>query len=58
MVVLGQLFYPLHMAIKFGIKLIFFGEDGDAEYGSGTSKKDAQILISMDGQNAFKGNYI
>lgn len=30
--VYGQVFFPLNMALKYGIKLIFSGENGEAEY--------------------------
>ena len=30
--VLGQVSYPFHMALKYGIKLVFYGENGEAEY--------------------------
>jgi N-acetyl sugar amidotransferase len=30
--VLGQISLPFHIAIKFGVKLIFYGENGEAEY--------------------------
>ena len=30
--VLGQMYFPLHMALKFNIKLIFYGENGEVEY--------------------------
>jgi len=30
--VLGQVYYPIHMALKFGIDLIFYGENGEVEY--------------------------
>ncbi len=29
----GQMAYPFHIALKFGIKLVFFGENGEIEYG-------------------------
>ena len=29
----GQLCYAFHIALRFGIKLVFFGENGEAEYG-------------------------
>ena len=32
----GQTAFPFHMAIKLGIKLVFFGENGEAEYGGST----------------------
>ena len=30
--VLGQLAYPVHMAVKMNINLIFYGENGELEY--------------------------
>ena len=33
----GQVCFAFHIAVRFGIKLIFFGENGEAEYG-GTLK--------------------
>jgi N-acetyl sugar amidotransferase len=29
----GQVYYAFHMALKMGIKLVFWGENGEAEYG-------------------------
>ncbi len=29
----GQVCYAFHIALRFGIKLVFFGENGEAEYG-------------------------
>src|SRR3989338_10975115 len=36
----GQKAYAFNMAIKFGIPLIFYGENGEAEYGGGTKGAD------------------
>ena len=30
--VLGQVNFPFHMALKLGVKLVFYGENGEAEY--------------------------
>ena len=30
--VLGQVSFPFHMALKLGVKLVFYGENGEAEY--------------------------
>ena len=30
--VLGQVYFPIHMALKFGIDLVFYGENGEVEY--------------------------
>jgi len=40
----GQQAYPLQIALKYGIPLVFYGENQDAEYGGGRSK----------GQRAFE----
>ena len=37
----GQICYAFHMALKFDIKLIFFGENGEAEYGGATWVEDS-----------------
>jgi N-acetyl sugar amidotransferase len=29
----GQMCYAFHLALRFGIKLVFYGENGEAEYG-------------------------
>ncbi len=34
----GQQAYPVHIAIKYGIPLVFYGENQDAEYGGGRAK--------------------
>ena len=36
----GQMSYAFHMALMFGIKLVFFGENGEAEYGGATWNND------------------
>ena len=30
--VLGQVYFPIHMALKFDINLVFYGENGEVEY--------------------------
>jgi len=30
--VMGQMSYPFHIAVKLGVKLVFYGENGEAEY--------------------------
>lgn len=32
----GQFCYPFHMALNFNVKLVFYGENGEAEYGGST----------------------
>jgi N-acetyl sugar amidotransferase len=53
--VLGQVAYPLHMAIKFGINLVFSGEDGAAEYGSGMLTERDSVEFSRLTGHQFKG---
>ena len=38
--VLGQTYFPIHMALKFNIKLIFYGENGELEYAGDPERKD------------------
>jgi len=38
--VLGQVYFPMHMAIKFNIKLIFYGENGELEYAGDPGQVD------------------
>ncbi len=36
----GQLNYAFQMAVRFNIKLVFFGENGEAEYGGASGSND------------------
>jgi len=36
----GQMSFAFHIAAKFGIQLVFFGENGEVEYGGSTKNKD------------------
>ena len=38
--VLGQTYFPMHMALKFNIKLIFYGENGEVEYAGDPASVD------------------
>ena len=38
--VLGQYCFPFHMALKFNIKLVFYGENGEAEYAGVSDVED------------------
>ena len=38
--VYGQVNYPFQIATKFNIKLVFYGENGEAEYGGSTKSND------------------
>ena len=55
--VLGQVSFPFHIALKMGVKLVFYGENGEAEY-SGDPKffdKPFKPIIEWKDQY-FKGN--
>ena len=57
--VLGQYSYAFHMAIKFNIKLVMFGENGEADYAGDPSAVD-KAFISAENFNDlyFKGTSI
>ena len=38
--ILGQVYFPIHIALKFNIKLIFYGENGELEYAGDPKSKD------------------
>lgn len=46
--VYGQLCWPMHVAAQNGIRLVFFGENGEAEYGGDPSANDKPC---WDGDN-------
>lgn len=52
----GQMSYAFHIALKFGIKLVFFGENGEAEYGGDVKTVDKPGMPLEDWRiNYFKG---
>lgn len=52
----GQMSYAFHIALKFGIKLVFFGENGEAEYGGDVRSVDKPGMPLEDWRiNYFKG---
>lgn len=55
----GQMCYAFHIAVKFGIKLIFFGENGEAEYG-GDPKNNYRPLHPLEDWASlyFKGTTV
>lgn len=54
--VLGQVSYAFHMAAKFGISLVMFGENGDAEYAGNPEAVDVPFIPSEKWTNLyFKG---
>ncbi len=55
--VLGQVSYPFHMAIKHGISLVMFGENGEAEYAGDPAMVDKPFVLSENWTNKyFKGS--
>ena len=54
--VLGQVCFPFHMALKLGVKLVFYGENGELEY-SGDPKMDRPFKPCEDWtEHHFKGS--
>tara|TARA_Y100000996_G_C22549939_1_gene653343 strand:+ start:1851 stop:3050 length:1200 start_codon:yes stop_codon:yes gene_type:complete len=53
--VLGQIYYPVHMALKFNIKLIFYGENGEVEYAGDPASKDRPFTDLIENENWLKG---
>ena len=53
--VLGQVFYPIHMALKFGIPLIFYGENGELEYAGDPTKADKSIKDIIEDEKWIYG---
>lgn len=43
----GQMSYAFHIALKFDIKLVFFGENGEAEYG-GSTKNNYKAYMPLE----------
>lgn len=43
----GQMCFSFHMALKFGISLVFYGENGEAEYG-GNPKNNHRSHMPID----------
>ena len=55
--VLGQLSYAFHIALNFGVSLVFFGENGEAEYAGDPQITDrAYIPSSVWTNKYFKGS--
>jgi len=52
----GQKAFAFHMALKFGIPLIFYGENGEVEYGGSTKDADKPFETIEDWETVhFKG---
>ena len=55
--VLGQMFFPIHMACELGINLIFYGENGEVEYG-GDKKNFNKSHINLFKDTKWLANYL
>lgn len=52
----GQMAYSFHIALKFDIKLVFYGENGEAEYGGDPKNNDKPGMPFEDWRELyFKG---
>jgi len=49
----GQLAWPMHVAKRFGIKLVFFGENGEAEYGGDPAASDRRAWSTADWERVY-----
>jgi N-acetyl sugar amidotransferase len=55
----GQLAFPMQVAMAYGIKLVFGGENGEAEYGGDTGANDKPCWSVEDWERIYwKGNGI
>jgi len=55
----GQMCYPFHIALRLGIRLVFYGENGSAEYG-GDPKNNHRSHMPLDdwAMAYFKGAHV
>lgn len=53
--VLGQVYYPIHMALKFDVKLIFYGENGEVEYAGDPTFADQPYRDLLNDEAWLKG---
>jgi len=51
----GQTNFPLHMSVKYGIPLVMYGEDGEAEYGGAVTEPRATRSPADHTQHYFSG---
>ena len=53
----GQMAYAFHIALKFDVKLVFYGENGEAEYGGDPKNNDKPGMPFEDWRELyFKGS--
>ena len=53
----GQVLFPVTIALKFGIKLIFRGENAEAEYGGSPDSWDKKYLPMKEFKKIWFSNY-
>ena len=53
--VLGQVYYPIHMALKFDVNLIFYGENGEVEYAGDPTFVDQPYRDLLNDEAWLKG---
>ena len=53
--VLGQVYYPIHMALRFNIPLIFYGENGEVDYAGDPHLVDKPSRNLLDDEYWLKG---
>jgi len=53
--VLGQMYFPIHMALKFNINLIFYGENGELEYAGDPNSVDKPYKDLIEDESWIKG---
>lgn len=57
--IFGQMSFAFHLALRMDIKLVFFGENGEAEYGGDTKNADKPGMPLEDWETAYwKGNTV
>lgn len=49
----GQLAWPFHVAVQNGVNLVFFGENGEAEYGGDPSANDKPCWSDSDWERVY-----
>jgi N-acetyl sugar amidotransferase len=53
--VLGQVYFPIHMALKFGVNLVFYGENGEVEYAGDPTFADQPYRDLLNDEAWLKG---
>ncbi len=51
--IFGQLAWPFHVAVQNGVKLVFFGENGESEYGGDQSAADKPCWDDADWDRVY-----